>query len=179
MVAPVPHPSRRSIFICSKDVNKLLIFEAVNWKLDLLVPSLLLFFALTRRLPRLLPILLCCCCKDFSHSYPNGREYFLKQPAFSLLDNALWIKQVWSFCFTEPCFKPRGPVKRRCNFFKIFFYLLVSLPTGNLLFIDRLVSSDSTGKLSNYSRIFRLLEKRVIFTWSRSRKILLISKCLV
>ena len=96
------YSSRRNIFIFSKDVNKLLIFEVVNWKLDLLVPSLLLFFALTRRVRRdyrLLPILLCHCCEDFSHTYPSGREYVLKQTAFSLLDYALWMRQVWSFCF--------------------------------------------------------------------------------
>ena len=37
------YSSRRSIFIYSKDVYKLLIFEAVNLKLGHLVPSLLLF----------------------------------------------------------------------------------------------------------------------------------------
>ena len=96
------YSSRTSTFIFSKDVNKLLIIEVVNWKLDLLVPSLLLFFALTRRVRRdrrLLPILLCRCFEDFSHIYPSGREYVLKQTAFSLLDNALWMKQVWYFCF--------------------------------------------------------------------------------
>ena len=49
-------------------------------------------FALTRRVRRdrsLLPILLCPCCEDFSHSYPSGRENVLTQTAFSLLDYAL------------------------------------------------------------------------------------------
>ena len=72
----------------------------------------------------------------------------------------------------ELCFKPRGPVKRRCHFFKkSLVHLLESLPAGNLLFIDRfLFPITLPGNLSNYSRVFRLLEKRVIFTWSRSSK---------
>ena len=72
----------------------------------------------------------------------------------------------------ELCFRPRGPVKRRCHFLKkSLVYLLESLPTGNLLFIDRfLFPITLPGNLSNYSRVFRLLEKRVIFTWSRSSK---------
>ena len=72
----------------------------------------------------------------------------------------------------ELCFKPRGPVKRRCHFLKkSLVYLLESLPTGNLLFIDWLLFPMTLpGNLSNYSGVFRLLEKRVILLEAGAEK---------
>ena len=70
----------------------------MNWKLDLLVPSFLSFFVLTRRVRRLLPILLCRYdFEDSSPGYPSDREYVLKQPPFSFCANALWLNRCGLF----------------------------------------------------------------------------------
>ena len=65
----------------------------------------------------------------------------------------------------ELCFKPRVRVKREeVRSFLIFSLLIRVIANRKSAFIDRLASSDSARKLSNYSHMFRLLEKRVMFT---------------
>ena len=52
----------------------------------------------------------------------------------------------------EPCFKVRGPVKRRCDyfFFNLLFTYSYSSPAGHLLFMDRLVSFNCVRKVTQF-----------------------------
>ena len=145
--------------MCSKDVYKLLIFEALNLKLDLLF-----IFSLNPPWPRIRSQttgVLFACQRTLNkkgvifllHIKTNSCSLYSTCMCDKLATSACGVYLLRAISFIskcegiEPCFNSRLPVRRRCDVFESVVYLLVSLATGNLLFIDRLVSSDSAWKV--------------------------------
>ena len=123
------YSSRGSIFICSIDVYKLLIFEALNLKLDLLF-----IFCLNPPWPRIRSQttgVLFACQRTLNK---KGVIFLLhiKTNSCSLYSTCMCDKLATSACGfyllraisfiskcegIEPCFNSRLPVKRRCDVF--------------------------------------------------------------